>query len=237
MANYTMTIAEMTQNDLTKQIFPEHYLFYVDDETLRKAFEEKFINHYYYREIGYETPFMFMQRLESFLNLKMPYYAKLYETELEARKINFLLNKDLKETFIRELTNENTQSVEASSNQTGTGQASTQQTADNNNNHKESSLADGVSQSSLETGYLTGTSQDNGTSSTDTTSSTSDTINATSSSSQSSQGTQSEKTELISQGNIGVTSSAQLLKEWREVILNIDELIIKDCSKLFMQLY
>ena len=71
----------------------------------------------------------------------------------------------------------------------------------------------------------------------DTTSTTSDTINATSSSSQSSQGTQSEKTELISQGNIGVTSSAQLLKEWREVILNIDELIIKDCSKLFMQLY
>ena len=237
MANYTMTIAEMTQNDLTKQIFPEHYPFYVDDERLRKAFEEKFINHYYYREIGYETPFMFMQRLESFINLKMPYYAKLYETELEARKINFLLNKDLKETFIRELTNENSQSGEASSNQSGTGQASTQQTADNNNNRKESSLADGVSQSSLETGYLTGTSQDNGTSSVDTTSSTSDTINATSSSSQSSQGTQSEKTELISQGNIGVTSSAQLLKEWREVILNIDELIIKDCSKLFMQLY
>ena len=237
MANYTMTIADMTQNDLTKQIFPKYYSFYVDDETLRKSFEEKFINHYYYREIGYETPFMFMQRLESFLNMKMPYYAKLYETELEARKINFLLNKDLKETFIRELTNENTQSGEASSNQTGTGQASTQQTADNNNNHKESSVADGVSQSSLESGYLTGTSQDNGTSSADTTSTTSDTINATSSSSQSSQGTQSEKTELISQGNIGLTSSAQLLKEWREVILNIDELIIKDCSKLFMQLY
>ena len=237
MANYTITIAEMTNSDTTKQIFPKHYPFYVDDEQLKKAFEEKFINHYYYREIGYETPFMFMQRLESFLNLKMPYYAKLYETELEARKINFLLNKDLKETFIRELTNENTQSGEATNNQTGTGQSTSQQSTDSDNIHKESSIADGVSQISLESGYLTGTSQDNGNSSTDITNSTSDNINATSSSSQTSQGTQSEKTELISQGNIGVTSSAQLLKEWREVILNIDELIIKDCSKLFMQLY
>lgn len=237
MATYTMTIGEMTQNDLTKQIFPEHYPFYVDDETLRKSFEEKFINHYYYREIGYESPFMFMQRLESFLNLRMSYYAKLYETELEAKKINFLLNKDLKETFIRELINENSQTGEATSNQTGTGQATSQQTTDSDNNHKESAISDGVSQASLETGYLTGVSQDDTSSSTNTSATTTDTVNATSSSTQSSEGKQSERTELLSQGNIGITSSAQLLKEWREVILNIDELIIKDCSKLFMQIY
>ena len=237
MANYTMTIKEMTENDITKQIFPEQYPFYIDDEHLKKAFEEKFINHYYYREIGFETPFIFMQRLESFLNLRMPYYAKLYETELKSREINFLLNKDLKETFIRELINENSQTGEASSNQTGTGKATSQHSTDSDNNHKESAISDGVSQASLETGYLTGVSQDTGKSSTDITNSTTDNINATSSSSQTSQGTQSEKTELLSQGNIGITSSAQLLKEWREVILNIDELIIKDCSKLFMQLY
>nr|DAW90334.1 MAG TPA: Lower collar protein [Caudoviricetes sp.] len=237
MANYTMTIGEMMTNDLCKNIFPKDYPFYIDDETLRKAFEEKFIAHYYYREIGYETPFMFIQRLESFLNLRMPYYAKLYETELEAKKINFMLNKDLQETFIRELSNENNLSGETSSNQSGTGQATTQQSTDSNNNHKESALSDGVSAASLSDGYLTGVSQDNGTATTDATTNTTDTINATSSSSQTTLGKQTEKTELISQGNIGVTSSAQLLKEWREVILNIDELIIKDCSKLFMSLY
>lgn len=232
-----MTLAEIMQNEMTNQIFPKQYPFYVDDEHLKKAFEEKFISHYYYREIGFETPFMFIQRLESFLNLRMPYYAKLYETELKSREINFLLNKDLKETFIRELSNENSQTGEATTNQTGTGEATSEQTTDSDNNHKESAISDGVSQASLETGYLTGVSQDTGKSSTDITNSTKDNINATSSSSQTSQGTQSEKTELLSQGNIGITSSAQLLKEWREVILNIDELIIKDCSKLFMQLY
>ena len=237
MANYTITIEEMMQSDTTKQIFPKQYPFYVDDEHLKKAFEEKFINHYYYREIGFETPFMFMQRLESFLNLRMPYYAKLYETELKSREINFLLNKDLKETFIRELINENSQTGEATTNQTGTGEATSQHSTDSDNNHKESAISDGVSQSSLETGYLTGVSQDEASSSANTTATTTDTVNATSSSTQSSEGKQSEKTELVSQGNIGITSSAQLLKEWREVILNIDELIIKDCSKLFMQLY
>lgn len=237
MASYTMTIEEMLSSDVCKQIFPDHYPFYVDDEQLKKAFEEKFIAHYYYREIGYETPFMFIQRLESFLNLRMPYYTKLYETELEAKKINFMLNKDLKETFIRELSNENNLSGESSSNQSGTGQATSQQSTDTNNDHKESALSDGVSAVSLSEGYLTGVAQDNGTSSTDATTNTTDTVNATSSSTQTTTGSQSEKTELISQGNIGVTSSAQLLKEWREVILNIDELIIKDCSKLFMQVY
>ena len=65
MANYTMTIAEMLSNPLTKNIFPSVYDFYMDDEQVRKLFEEKFINHYYYREIGFESPFMFQHKLES----------------------------------------------------------------------------------------------------------------------------------------------------------------------------
>ena len=46
-----------------------------------------------------------------------------------------------------------------------------------------------------------------------------------------------EKTELLSQGNIGITSSAQLLKEWREVLINMDKIIIDSCNELFMKLY
>ena len=237
MANYTMTIAEMTQNDITKQIFPEHYPFYVDDEHLKKAFEEKFINHYYYREIGYETPFIFKQRLESFLNLRMPYYEKLYETELEAKKINFMLNKDLKETFLREVDSENQSSGTTSGQQNSSGTNSVTQNGTSSNTHDESMIRDGVSASSLAEGYLTGTSSDNGTNTNTGSSESSDSLTSNGTSTQSGNEKSVEKTELISQGNIGITSSAQLLKEWREVILNIDELIIKDCSKLFMQIY
>lgn len=237
MASYTMTIGEMLQSDLCKNIFPDHYPFYVDDETLKKEFEEKFIKHYYYREIGYETPFMFIQRLEAFLTVRMPYYEKLYETELEAKKINFMLNKDLIETFIREVESENQATGTTSGQQNSSSTNSVSQNGTSTITHKESSLQDGVSTASLTDGYLTGVSSDNGTNTSTGTSDSSDNLTSKGISSQTDNGKSLEKTELISQGNIGVTSSAQLLKEWREVLLNMDELIIKDCSKLFMQLY
>ena len=50
-------------------------------------------------------------------------------------------------------------------------------------------------------------------------------------------GENEQLTELISKGNIGVTSSAELLKQWRQVLINIDEMIIEECRDLFMQIY
>ena len=277
MANYTMTIAEMMNNGLIQNIFPTTYDFYLDDPQARKAFEDKFIKHYYYREIGFETPFMFIQKLESHLLLNMPYWKQLYQTELEARDINFLLNKDLHETFIREIESENeingenasslsneasntvTSNQSSTSNTTGTQTATTENTSSGTttNTHKESSLNDGVAHVSLDEGYLTGTSQDNGTSSQTSNGSQSTTLsdetkitntndgNSNSLESSKSSGTSKqeevgktlEKTDLMSQGNIGITSSAQLLKEWRDVLINMDKIIIESCNDLFMKIY
>ena len=249
MANYTMTISQIIDSELIPNIFPTNYEFYVDDEQAKADFESKFIEHYYYREIGFETPFIFTQRLQSLLKLRMPYWKQLYETELEAKKINFLLNKDLKETFLREIDSENSiqgsQSVsdENASSQTSTSNSTMTQSGTSSNTNKQSLLNDGVSQPSLSDGYLTGVASDNGTNSTNGTGESTDTTQLTSNNSQSSSSSQSgnesstERTELISQGNIGVTSSAQLLKEWRDVLINMDEIIIKECEKLFMKIY
>ena len=46
-----------------------------------------------------------------------------------------------------------------------------------------------------------------------------------------------EEYELISQGNIGVTSSAELLEKWRAVLINIDEMIFKELENLFLFVY
>ena len=309
MANYTMTIMEMMNNNLTKNIFPNHYDFYIDDEQARKSFEDKFIKHYYYREIGFETPFMFTHKLETHLLINMPYWKQLYETELEARNINFLLNKDLRETFIREVETENnmmanstsnqnnqtTSSMDSSQNSTGTSTATqndtststqsgtskqsleststTEQTDSQQSTTKESLIRDGVAQASLTDDYLTGANSTNVTNTqnvsgtTDTTTeqtnsteanstsesnltnqqtsqikasgnnATYDEMKANNKSSQQDNGTTLEKTDLISQGNIGITSSAQLLKEWREVLINMDKIIIDSCNDLFMKIY
>ena len=252
MANYTMTVNDCLNNPLTP-MFNFDYPFYTDDEEAKAKFEEKFIMYYLNNEIGFETFARFENALKSRLIIKMPYYKQLYETELASKDINFLLNKDLTETTTRELTGiengtgnkrlTNEQSQNATSNMTSTGEftSSNQSTGDS----KTSQMNDGVASASLDTNYLTGVSHDESSSTDNQQSKTSsnDKQESTITGNQSEEetnrreNTQSETTSLVSQGNIGITSSAQLLKEWREVLINMDEMIIKDCRDLFMQIY
>ena len=50
-------------------------------------------------------------------------------------------------------------------------------------------------------------------------------------------GNRKEAQPLTSQGNIGITSSAELLDKWRQVLLNIDLMIFEECYDLFMQIF
>ena len=206
MANYSMELWEMLDNPLTP-IFNFNYEFYCDDLEVKKKFEEKFINHYWLHEIGCETPARWNQMLKSRLNLIMPYYRQLYQTELASQNINFLLNKDLRETFIREIDTENQLSGTNTTNQNSSGTNSFSQTGSTNstnsmsqsasssstnsteqngtttNTHKESAINDGVAMATLSDGYLTGTSSDTGTSTNDSTSSSTSENESTASSS------------------------------------------------------
>ena len=252
MANYTMTVNDCLNNPLTP-LFNFDYPFYVDNEEAKNKFEEKFILYYLNSEIGFETFARFENALKARLIIKMPYYQQLYQTELAARDINFLLNKDLTETTTRTLSgtesgtgnkvlsNEATQNTSLTSTSTGKLNETNQSTG----NSKTSQLSDGVASASLEDGYLTGTSQDDATNTNNQQSegsSTSDqqsTIGGTQTQEETNkrENTQTETVSLLSQGNIGITSSAELLQKWREVLLNMNEIIIKDCRDLFMQIY
>lgn len=64
------------------------------DEAYRKTFETNFIRHFYMREIGFETEGLFKFRLETWLNINMPYYNKLFESEL--LKYDPLTNSNMK---------------------------------------------------------------------------------------------------------------------------------------------
>ena len=236
MANYTMAIRECLNNPLTP-MFNFDYPFYTDDEDAKAKFEEKFILYYWNCEIGFETFARFQKALQARLTIKMPYYQQLYETELASKDINFMLNKDLRETFTREIDTENETSGTNTTQQTSTNESSLNQEGTSTNTHKESTIRDGVSASSLVDGYLTGMSSDNGSSSTTGTSNSSDNLTSEGTLSHSENGKTVEKTDLLSQGNIGITSSAQLLKEWRDVLINMDKIIIESCNDLFMKIY
>lgn len=59
-----------------------NFSFPIFDENYRTILEKKIIKHYYTREIGYETVGLWKLKLNTKLNEIMPYYNKLYNSEL-----------------------------------------------------------------------------------------------------------------------------------------------------------
>ena len=193
--------------------------FYTDSIELKEKFKKQFIEYYFYDEIGFSTINKFVSRLHNLLSIKMDYYKQLYSTELRAKDIDFMLNKDLEETYEKEV-NSNSQS----NNSTKTHGNVTNTTTTESKN-----LSTPNQQFTLENNYVDGINQNDGRS----ISNTSNNIENENTSS----GTGKELTKLISKGNIGITSSAELLDKWRKVLININEMIIEDCSILFMGVY
>lgn len=58
------------------------FTFPIFDEEYRSVLCQKILKHYYTREIGFETVGLWKLKLNMLMNEIMPYYNKLYETEL-----------------------------------------------------------------------------------------------------------------------------------------------------------
>ena len=207
MASYTISLYSLEEAE-TFKLFTD-YDFYLEEN--KKNFEKKFFDKYFDREIYCKNPFVFRRALLGKLNLIMPYYKQLYQTELEAKKINFLLNKDLKEEFIRDIEN----NVEGSATSTGTT------TGESTNIF-----------SDTPEGQITNIEKFMSNGSINKANDSTETNNVSNST-----GKTTEKTSFLSQGNIGVTSSAELLDKWRSVIINIDQLILDELEDLFLDIY
>lgn len=218
MNRYTIELCNI-EEDLGYDLFDEDFPFY--EPSLREQFIKKFYDRYRFREIGAETIYRFKLMLNSRMNLIMPYYTQLYQTELESKKVNFMLNKDLKETFIREIVGEN--NVESTSNTNTTGES---------NSTSEGRFLDTPSSKITDEeldGYLTNAQRDKVNGRT--------IANGNSVNTSLGNNTQRETTDLLSQGNIGITSSGQLLEDWRKILINIDMMILDELKDLFFGLY
>ena len=220
MANYTIELYKLLES-YGFELFDFDYPFYCDDEKVKQEFEQKFKDYFLFREIGQETVSRFKHQLKTQLSIKMPYYRQLYETELASKDINFMLNKDLREEFITEL--ESNSAGQSSSNST-----SNTETNGNNENRFFDSPQQHISNTDLND-YVSNITKDK--------TNTSDNSTSNNTTETTSTGKSIQKQTNLSQGNIGITSSAELLQKWRDVLINIDEIIIKDCDSLFMQVF
>ena len=216
MAKYTIELRALNNPPFFK-LFDFEYDFY--EESKKEQFEQKFIDYFYMREIEHATAEEFKHELRTKLNLIAPYYKQLYETELKSKNIEFLLNKDLKETFIREVESD-TESLSNFNNESnGKAKVETLSTINDTPQNRIDDLDKYISSASKDKNTSDTSSIDNG-----------------SSISQNSN-TAKEETTLISKGNIGTTSSAQLLRDWRDVLINIDMMILEECEELFFKLF
>lgn len=208
MSKYTLEINQIV-NDLDFKLFDFDYNLY--DNELKSAFEKKFIDHFYFYEIGLTPIARFKKALQIKLNDIYPYFKQLYQTELRCNDIDFMLNKDLKEQYTRELTGN------SSVNQSST--STSNDTSLNINNDTPQNKIDDLDQ------FMTSASKNT------------DNSTMNSSGTNSAENNSTETYSLVSQGNIGVTSSAELLEKWRSVLINIDQLIFEECNDLFMLIY
>lgn len=212
-SKYTLQLYYIYKDD-SYNLFDQPYNLYNNE--LKPYFEEKFFQHFMFYEIGFDNINIFKQHLISTLNDIYPKYKQLYETEIRCQNIDFMLNKDLKESYIRKLNGESEGNSQATS------------TSDNTSTNNDLSIANDTPQNKIDDldKYMTSASKTNSNSTNNSTSNANNTIKNKSNN--------VEEYELISQGNIGVTSSAELLEKWRNVLINIDLMIFKELENLFL---
>lgn len=228
MAKYSIELRDVIES-LNVDLFDFDYEYYADNYALQKRFENMFIQHYYFHEIGFETIERFKLNLQARLNLNAPLYKQYWESHLRTKDIDFAVNKDYIETVTRELETESATSSSSNNSSLNNNESTSISNADN----KLSNIGDGVSMAKLNDEYVTGVENEQRSVKTSDTQATqsSDTSNVNDT------GKQTETLTTSGKGNIGTTSSAQLIKEWRQIMLNLDKQIIEDCADLFMQIY
>lgn len=224
MAKYTMelrTVIDYTSRETVEGYFKDYclnnYLRPNEVESILNAniwskdrLASKIVDHYYMREIGYETIGLFK------------HYAKVYMQEIMERylpliyssSINYdpLVNVDYTESFTRNI------------NGTGTTESLSE------NNASGLSVNSDTPQGQISKASILSGEYASNTGASETTSS----INDSTSNTNETEETYTKKVK----GNSGVSATAQkMVEQYRQNIIAIDEKIIKELDKLFMGLY
>lgn len=205
-----------------------HYPFYNDSESDKIYFEKYFLRHYYMHEIGQETVGLFKNRLQSKLYDIMPKIQRIWETE---RMVFDPLNdySELRE-YTTEDTGEQTNNVSSTRNDTSSAESSSaSQTQDKvfANDTPQGPLED-VDSGKYLSSYTSRPSE----------SSSSDSSSGNTSSNVENHGADTihniqTHRETIS-GKRGQSSYMKLIREYRELAVNVNGLICSECRDMFM---
>lgn len=211
--------------------------FPIFDENYRQVLCRKILKHYYTREIAHETVGRWKLALNAKLNEIMPYYNQLYKSEL----IEFNPFYDVDLTRSRE--GSGTSNRTSNNTETNSGTSKNVSSGSGTNNTNTLNRFSDTPQNSMDTQGIddsvplttvTKINEDN-----TTTNESTDTL--TRNDSKTGNGTENinntDKYIETVKGKQGTENYSSLLKKFRETFLNIDMMIIEDCSDCFFTLW
>jgi hypothetical protein len=223
----------------------------------RDQLNDRLLNHYKYREIGFETIGRFLDELKITMGEIMPRYNELFKTvEIMAELPSPFDNVDVVETFEEQKTNTSTSDTTTGSTTSGTSNDSTQTTgtaedstqttgtASSHNKHVNSKTPqDGISipaegidsvdyadeaQWNKDTSTTGGTSTSNGSTSGSSTSNGSTSETSEGSANVINEGSETTTHTYTKKGNQGVNTYAHDMNEFRTSIIDVMDQIVND---------
>lgn len=190
----------------------------------KKAFEQKILDHYRFRQIGQETVGRWLHYFRTRIREIMPYYVQLYEFEAKWFNVDDPLESyNLVETFEESSHGSGTQSTSGSSENTSESSGTTESTRKHSDTPQGTidNLDSYMSEATRENGTQTGTA----------------TVSGSDSSESSTENTGSTSHTLTRKGNIGVQPLGGEVQNIRDAFINIDLMVINELKDLFLQVY
>ena len=265
-AKYTIVLKTLLDDPQSKELIDKAmstYPLYTPENAekfskvmTRSEINSMILNHFKYREIGFETFGRFLDELEISLNEIMPYYNQLLCSQDIINGLEDIFgNLDVTEEFDQETSgSSNTSSseeVEGSGSSTASGSDSSTSTTSMNGNVKNVKSETPQSQISITANNIDNVtyadqvdwnkneSTSNGSTSGNTSSESSTTNNQSTTGSMTGSSEQVTKHTLHRKGNQGVNTYAHDMLEFRQLFVNVVQDIIKDprIQELFMLVY
>lgn len=211
--------------------------FPIFDENYRQVLCRKILKHYYTREIAHETVGRWKLALNAKLNEIMPYYNQLYKSELlefnPFYDVDLTRSREGSGTSNKTSNNTETNSGTSKNVSSGSGTSNTDTLNRFSDTPQNSMDTQGIADSVPLT-TVTKVNEDN-----TTTNESTDTL--TRNDSKTGNGTENinntDKYIETVKGKQGTENYSSLLKKFRETFLNIDMMIIEDCSDCFFTLW
>lgn len=234
------------------------------NESYKTTLETKILKHYFNKEIGMETVGLWKLYLEERLNLIMPYYNQLYETA--SKNYDYMTDVNSTEIYTATKSNNEVADFTLSGNLTGSttdigkdiintvSKNIDTGTRDSNNTINKKNLESDLPQANyanldygtqLTEGNQSETMHD---STNQTTNFTNDSMADRNNTTNAKQDTTQASKNIVNnsgdetytrtrKGAFGGKSLTQLMLEYRESLINIDNMIINELSDLFMLIY